>query len=139
MADLTVTAANVVHDVNATYGVGTAGVSITAGQLLYLDANTNTMKLADSITSLAVASCLGVALHAAASGQPIKYQTGGDINVGATLAVGTVYVVSGTVAGNIAPAADLATGWFTMVLGVAKSASILTLVLQGASTLTAHA
>jgi hypothetical protein len=51
-------------------------------------------------------------------------QTAGNINLGATLTVGQIYVLSAT-AGGIAPVADLATGHYPSILGVATTASNL--------------
>jgi hypothetical protein len=121
---------------------GIAGVAITAGQLLYLDSTATppNMKLADANLSLAAATVLGVALHAASIGQPILYQTAGDINMGAVLIVGGVYVLSATdAAGAFALVADLAAGWYPTVVGIAWSASILTLAMAKQSTPTVHA
>ena len=127
MADITVTAANVVSGSDAIKKQGVAGASITAGQPLYIDtANNNVLKLADANASLLTSTVDGIALHAAATGQPITYQSGGLITIGATVAVGTVYVVSAT-AGGIAPSADLATGMYTAILGVATTSGILQL------------
>lgn len=136
MADLTITAANVVHDINAVYATGTAGATITAGQALYLDSGTSTLKLADANASQAAATCVGISLHGASSGQPIKYQISGDITIGATITVGGIYVVSAT-AGGIAPVADLTTGMYTTVLLIGRTASIGTIVLAQPSTLVA--
>jgi hypothetical protein len=138
MADLVITAANVVHDINAQYNSGVAGVSITAGQLLYLDPVSGLIKLADADSSITTAAAIGVALHAATANEPIKYQTSGDINLGATLVVGGVYVVSAT-PGATATTAALATGWYTNIVGVARTASLLTLMFAGPSTLVPHA
>lgn len=130
MADLTITAANVAKGTNATIAYGTAGAAITAGQTLYIDtANSNVLKLGDANASALTATIAGVALHAAASGQPITYQTAGSITIGATVAVGTPYVASAT-AGGIAPAADLATGWRTTVLGVATTTAAIELSIN---------
>lgn len=136
MADVSITAANVVHDINAAYGSGVAGVTITAGQVVYLDAGTNTIKLADANASSATADAVGIALHGALSGQPIKYQTGGDITVGGTVTVGGAYVVSAT-PGGIAPVADLTSGWYTKLLMLGRTSAIATLINQGPSTLVA--
>lgn len=130
MADLTITAANVAYGSDAVIVHGTAGASLTAGQPLYKDtANANVMKLADANASALTATVAGVALHAAASGQPIAYQTGGAITIGATVTSGVVYVASAT-AGGIAPAADLTTGWRTSIIGVATSASVIQLSIN---------
>jgi hypothetical protein len=135
MADLSITAANVATVTGGSTSSGTAGVTITAGQLVYLDSVSSTIKLADANASITAADCVGVALHGSLAGQPIVYQTGGDYTTGGTNTVGEVYVVSAT-AGGIAPRADLASGWYTKVWMIAKTAAIATIVNKGASTLT---
>jgi hypothetical protein len=50
--------------------------------------------------------------------------SGQDVNLGATLAVGQIYVVSAT-KGAIAPYADLTTSDYVIILGVASSTTIL--------------
>lgn len=125
MADITITAANVVTT-SSSKKTGTAGASITAGQALYEDtADSNKLKLAVSSSS-AAAACAGIALHAAASGQPITYQTSGDITIGGTVAVGECYFVSGS-AGGLQPRADLGTNEYTTLVGVGKSTSVVTI------------
>lgn len=61
---------------------------------------------------------VGIALHGASSGQPLRIQTGGTITIGATTVKGTTYIVSAT-AGGIAPYSDLANGWYRTIIGVA--------------------
>jgi hypothetical protein len=129
VADLTVTPANVVSGASAQFLTGTAGASVTAGQPVYLDTGTNTYKPADANASAATAVVAGVALHGATTGQPLKIQTAGVLAFGAILTVGVIYVLSSN-AGGIAPAADLAAGWYTSILGVATTTGNLTLGLN---------
>lgn len=132
MADLSITAANVVAQSGASTASGTAGDTITAGMSLYSDSSdSNKLKKADADVAT-TAACVGIALHGASSGQPLKYQTGGNLTAGATLTVGETYVVS-TTAGGIAPISDLASGDYVSILGVASSASTLamTMVISG--------
>jgi hypothetical protein len=127
MTDLSITASQVQPGTtDAAFEYGTAGATITAGQAVYLDATTNKYKLADCDLSAAAATVRGIALNGAADGQPIKVQTGGTITLGAGAApaVGTVYVLSST-AGGIAPAADLATGKRTSIIGVGAATNTL--------------
>ena len=106
MADLSITAANVLWT-SGTKVTGVAGATITAGQPLYLDSTVNTLKLAQSDGTAAEADAVGIALHAAGSGQPVTYAGHGTtLNIGATTAKTTTYMVSAT-AGGIAPQADL--------------------------------
>ncbi len=128
MADLTVTAGNVVAATGASTLNGTAGATVTAGQTVYLDSTTSTLKLCDANLSLAASTTKGIALHGASSGQPLQIQTGGDINPGDTVVVGKIYVQSAT-AGGIAVAADLATGHYVTVIGVGTTASNIHLVM----------
>jgi hypothetical protein len=130
MAALTITAANVVAGSNATRDNGIAGVAVTAGQAVYRDPTTRKFLLSDADSATAAANNVdGIALHAASLNQPLAIQKAGDINLGATLAVGTIYVLDST-AGGIAPAADLGVNEFVVVLGVASSASNLRLDIQ---------
>lgn len=117
--DLVVTAAQVKKAEGALTDRGIAGVTMTAGQSLFRDAaDLNRIKLADANT-LAEAECIGVGLHAALADQPIEFQRGGNLTIGAGAApaVGVIYVVSST-AGGIAPAADLGAGEYATVIGV---------------------
>lgn len=130
MADLSVTAGNVAASASATVVVRTAGGTITAGQPVYEDSSDSFhCKPAQADTS-AKANAIGIALNGAADGQPVSVCTAGDINVGATLTVGEVYVVSDAAAGGIAPVGDLASDDYVSVLGVASTASNLKLKLN---------
>jgi hypothetical protein len=87
MADISITAASVVPSTNAVKRTGTAGATITAGQLVYKDASdSNKIKLADNDAS-AAATVVGIALNGASSGQPITYaETDPELTIGATVA-----------------------------------------------------
>jgi len=125
MTDVSITAANVQKEAGTGFSEGVAGASVTAGQVLYEDAtDSHKLKLADANASQATSRAVGIALHAAAAGQPLKYLREGPITIGATLVVGQVYIVSAT-PGGIAPVSDLATGWFTGILGIAIDADTL--------------
>lgn len=121
MADLSITAASVAKGTGAVTVQGTAGATITAGQVVYYDSTTQTYKLADcNSATAAVRSPAGIALHAASSGQPLTILTSGRITIGATVAVGVSYFLSGT-AGGIRPAADNTTGDYVTFLGIGVS------------------
>ena len=108
MADLTITAANVLLTQGTKYS-GTAGATITAGQCVYLDAATSTLKLAQCDGTAAEAAAVGIALHASLTGQPLEYAgSGALINIGGTTIKTTTYLVSAA-AGGIAPQADIVT------------------------------
>jgi small ligand-binding sensory domain FIST len=124
MADISQTAANVAKGAGAQTQIGIAGATIVAGDQVYLDPATGTLKLATA-ASLNGSTVVGVALCGGAAGQPIVYQTQGVINLGGTLVVGGVYVVSPNNAGGVAPYADLSTGNYVSILGLAISTSLL--------------
>jgi hypothetical protein len=144
MSDISITAASVVKGANAKTRKGVAGATITAGQTLYEDtADSNKLKLADANASAATSNCVGISLHGAASGQPIEFvYEDDDFTPGGTLSLSAaaddgVYVLSGT-AGGIAPVGDLASGWYPVVLGVAKSTTKMNLkIVRAGAALTA--
>jgi hypothetical protein len=130
MADLTITAASVISGSGAKKTLGVAGAAITAGQAVYLDATTNTFKLADDNSATAAARVpFGIALHAASAGQPLSVQTEGPITIGAALTAGVAYYLS-DVPGGICPVADLAAGEYPSILGIATSTTVLDLDIQ---------
>lgn len=125
MADLSITAANVVAGSGAKKVTGTAGAAITAGQVVYYDSTTSTYKLADTDSATAaVRSPAGIALNGASANQPVTVLTSGPVTIGATVAVGDVYYLSGT-AGGLAPFADVAAGDYPCVIGICTSTSVL--------------
>lgn len=119
MADLTITATQVLPGAGARYADGTAGAAIVAGQAVY-NSTSDTMLLADADAGTpAAANVRGISLNAASIGQPVRIQTEGIIMLGAAAAPvkGTIYVLSGT-AGGIAPSTDLAAADRVTVIGV---------------------
>ena len=124
MAALTVTAANVVADSDATVVAGVFGDTITAGQSVYKDASDSNKWKKGVTTTAATAGSggVGVAMNGGSDGQPADILTGGKYTSGATNVVGTTYCVSPT-AGGIEDDAAITSGMFKMVLGVAISAT----------------
>jgi len=130
MADLTITAANVVAGVNAVKKDGIAGEAITAGKAVYQASATKKWMLADSNSATAEArKAIGIALNGAALNQPIAVQTSGDITIGATLTAGATYWLS-DVPGGICPDADVGAGEWACMLGIAKSTTVLAVDIQ---------
>lgn len=129
MADLSITAASVVYVSGSVDKSKNAGATITAGQTVYLDSDTDTWKLCDSDSSATTAACAGVALHGSLSGQPLAVQTDGVITIGATLVQGNPYYTSDT-AGGIKPVADMDADDYVCLLGVAISTTNLQLILN---------
>lgn len=130
MADLTITATNVVAGSNAVVAHGIAGETITAGQAVYLSSTTNKWLLADADSAAAEARRAGgIALNSASASQPIAVQKEGDITIGATVTAGTAYYLSDE-PGGICPVGDLASGDYVCLIGIAKSASVLSIGIQ---------
>lgn len=130
MADLSITATNVVKGANLPAGaicIKYALAAITAGQSLYLSTTDATkVGLHDSNAAAPANALFGVALNGGAIGQPIVVQSAGDIVIGATVVVGTIYLGSDT-PGGIRPDADKTTGDTVNILGVGKNATTITL------------
>lgn len=117
MADLSITAANVVPSTGAsklTAKVG-AGTTITAGQLVYQETSGNTLLLANALTSADTAKVAGIAISGGSTGQYIVYvESDPALAFGSILTIGSVYMLSGSNSGGIISASDqgiyLATG-----------------------------
>lgn len=130
MADLVQTAANVVPVLGAIPPsilqgqTILAGETITAGQPVYRKAADGLRYKADANASSESAKAEGFAIAPSAAGQPISIQTGGDINIGATLVPGTFYGPSAT-AGAVAPNADMTSLCFPCIMGQAISTTVL--------------
>lgn len=109
-ADVSVTAANFQPGAGALFHTGIAGATITAGQLIAISPSTGKFVLADA-NDVDLSKVIGIASHAAISGQPLAVVWYADnLVTGATLSMtNPVYVCSAT-AGGIAPVADLAPG-----------------------------
>jgi hypothetical protein len=124
MADLSITAANVLAPA-ARKRTGTAGATITAGQIVYRDATDGLYRLADAdATGIGSITKFFIALNGAANGQPLVVAERGRITFNAAMAAGTAYYLSPT-AGGIAPLADVMSGDNVILLGVARSTTVL--------------
>ena len=129
MADLVVTATNVVKYTGARTANGIAGETIAAGQALYL-ASTGLLMKADDTTATK-AACVGVALNGGAINQPIQYLTGGGLNPGAAVTVGATYGVTDT-AGGVGLISERASADFITILGVATTTSRIEVAINRA-------
>jgi hypothetical protein len=130
MADITITAANVVPGAGASMVDMTAGAALTAGQVVYKEAATGRAKLADADSAtLEARLAYGIALNGAANGQPVKVLRGGPVTIGATLVAGTDYWLSGN-PGGICPRGDVAAGDRVVLIGIAGTTAILNVAIQ---------
>lgn len=127
MAEISITPGNVVAGTDADFYDGIAGGTVTAGVVCYLDDTDNSLKSADANVSVTEAEVKGIALHGASAGQPLRVQVSGELTIGGTVVLATIYILGAGGSGGIAPSVDLASGWYTSVLGVASSATKLRL------------
>ena len=131
MADISITASAVVPSANAVIKYTTAGATLTAGQLIYLDTadldanGIGKAKLSDANGAAALRVVDGITVGGASAGQPVAivtYDTA--LVVGSGLTANNILILSDT-PGGIAPSADLGSGEYLSVIGVVKTATTI--------------
>ena len=131
MADISITASAVVPSANAVIKYTTAGATLTAGQLIYLDTadldanGIGKAKLSDANGAAALRVVDGITVGGASAGQPVAivtYDTA--LVVGSGLTANNILILSDT-PGGLAPSADLGSGEYLSVIGVVKSATTI--------------
>jgi hypothetical protein len=128
MADLSITSTAVLPGTDAVIERGLANAAASAGDLAYYDSATGQYGKhdADSVTA-AIRTLRGMFVDSpGAAGAACCVQTKGDVTVGAVLTQGKIYIGSAT-AGKVAPVADQASGMYANIIGIAKTASVLTI------------
>jgi hypothetical protein len=105
--------------------MGKSGEALAQADPAYFDTS-GKLKKCQSDGTAAEANCRAMILTpTTAADQDVVYMlAGGDIDVGATLAVGETYIVSRT-AGAIAPIGDLLSSDYSTVLGTATATNKL--------------
>ena len=133
MADLSPTVGSVAWSSGGICKDFNAGETITAGMSVYLSASNLWMMAQCDGTAIQAGSGTrtGISLHASLSGQPLAVQETGVVNLGATLAIGTLYVIS-TAFGKIAPFADLVSTNKITILGIGQTTALLDMAYKGA-------
>ncbi len=126
MADLTITAANIIPVSGYQFEDGNAGETITRGMAVYKKESDSKWYKAQHDGTVAEAAAKGIALQDAGANQPLRVQTGGSLGFGAILSVGQIYCVSAT-AGGICPYSDVGAADYVTLLGVASTTSNLLL------------
>jgi hypothetical protein len=125
MADLSITAANVkIGDDNTLTKLRQAGEAITQGQPYYVSTTDGKAYQTDANDGVAKAAIKGVALLPAALDGYFYGAEKGQIVIGATVAIGTPYVVSAT-KGAICPLGDITSGQFIGQIGYAITTTII--------------
>jgi hypothetical protein len=129
MADISITAANVLASSGATPLAGIAGTVLTQGQASYYDATTGTWK---TITALAAAALstlatlqFGIALQSVSIGQPVLIAIKDpSFTYGANVASGSrVYVSAANAGGLTITSGDITTGDAVILMGVVTGAT----------------
>jgi hypothetical protein len=128
MADIVVTAANVIPQSGLRQSHGVAGAALTIGQAVYQKSSDRRWYPSDKDVDEDDAIDYGLTLsQAAAAGQPVVVTRGrnaGKLSFGAILTVGETYCV-GEAAGGICPIADVGAGERLRHLGVASTTALL--------------
>lgn len=136
MADITITPSAVIPSTVALARRrrAIAGATIAAGEEIYLDtADSNRAKLADANAATAlIRTAIGLALNSASSGQPVDYIVeDDDLTIGTHgITINGAIIGSGT-PGKLAPIADNATGIFTRLCAIAKTATKISYSARG--------
>lgn len=94
---------SILASADSLYRDGTAGVTIAAGEVVYLNTATSRYALADADASAGTSVAVGIAMNGAAAGQPLKILVDGTITNATGLKAGQTYVLA-NVAGDIAEA-----------------------------------
>lgn len=103
-----------------------AGAAISAGSPVYIDSN-GEVQDADADASATTAAVIGIAMNDAAVDQPVCIVTSGDIYYGAAVFTQGQMAYVSPDPGNLCPYADLGSGDYISLVGVASSATTLTL------------
>lgn len=127
MADITITPANVLKSSSGRIIQGIAGEALTQGQPVYLKAADSKYWRAVNTTA-AEALVVGIVANACAANQPVTL-IGDDtaLAIGATVAAGVAYYVSGN-AGGICPVGDITSTDFVTIVGIGVTTGALKLL-----------
>ncbi|MCC6492644.1 MAG: hypothetical protein IT424_06460 [Pirellulales bacterium] len=127
MADLSITAASVaLKDNAARTRLVKFGEAVTQGQAVYRKSSDGEYYKCQSDGTAEEANCAGIAIDKAGADGYGYIIEEGNVDLGATLAVGQAYCVS-PAAGAICPYADLVSTNYVTLLGVATAADKLAL------------
>lgn len=130
MADITITAASVVAGSDSVQEQGIIGETITAGQAVYQNSTDRKWYKADNNSATAeVRIAKGIALNGGGVNQPLRIHREGDITIGGTMTAGVAYYLGDT-PGGICPVADLASGEYPCLMGIAKSTTVLSVKIH---------
>ena len=116
MADIAITGTSLPQPSNPFVLLsGVAGQNLTAGQCGYVKAADGLIYTSKSKTAGAM-QVTGIIMDTVSTGAAVRLLKSGNLNINAVAVVAVPYVLAED--GGIAPAADLATGDTTVVIGV---------------------
>jgi len=128
----------VVKRISGSYVTGPAGAAIGSGKWVYWDPTTSSYKLAQNDTTAAEAKVKGITLNAAALAEELMIQFEGEVDTGAELVDGQLYVLSAT-GGGFAKIDDFVaangTGKRPSLVGMGKSNGNLEILIKNVATL----
>lgn len=117
MADLSVTAANVLQSSGTTVSSGVSAVAINRGQYIYIKTD-GTIALADSNGTTPANTCAGVCIADVSTGQTCFYAASDAVfTPGFTAVAGDPIYLSNTAGGATKTYADIVSGSTVIVLG----------------------
>lgn len=131
MADITFLVTDCVPGTDVVIEHGWRGTTANIGDAVYRDSATNTWKQADNNSTTAEArQATGIAINTGRTGHPITVARSGTLTcASAPLTAGTAYYLSDT-PGAICPIADVGSGEYVCLVGIAKSTTELVLSFQ---------
>lgn len=133
MADLAITASNVIPGAGAVFEHGIANAAASAGDLAYYDPVAQQYGPHDANAAGVIHALRGMFVTSPlAAGSRCSVQVGGRVAVGAVLTTGMPFIGSAN-PGKVAPVADLASGWFCNLIGIAFDASNLDISVVNAN------
>jgi hypothetical protein len=127
----------VVKRISGSYFTGPAGAAIGSGKWVYWDSATSSYKLCQNDTTSAEAKVKGITLNSAQLGEELQIQGEGEVDTGAELVEGQLYVLSAT-AGGFAKIDDYVgvsgTGKRPSLVGMGKSNGNLEILIKNVAT-----
>jgi hypothetical protein len=108
---------------------GKLGGTVAAGQPVRKQSDGSYVVSTNASAAGAIVDC--IALSGGATGQPFTCQKSGNVNLGATLSVGKIYVLS--TAGAISPVDDVVATDYMTIICVATTASLCYLAIVNPS------
>ncbi len=132
MAAISITSANVVAAAGSSLGTGTAGATITAGDVVYLNTSTSNYELGDADVE-ASSVVAGIALNGASASQPFDFIKSGTLTVGSVATQGLAYYLSPT-AGQFDDSVP-ASSDYVVLLGIGLTSTTISINIHASGVL----